>query len=246
MSTGSLHGRVALVTGGSRGIGAGIARALHTAGATVVIGYRSRAADAEALCAELGERVTSVRADVCDTADSERLVATAVAAHGRLDALVLNAGVWHGARIEELAEADWKTVLDTSLGGAFRITRAALPTMRAGGFGRIVAISSAIGLIGFPGDTAYAAAKAGVVGFVRALAKEVGRDGITVNAVAPGFVETEMTAAVPAIARERMLGRASLRRAGRVEEIAAAVRFLVVDGSYVTGHTLVVDGGLSL
>jgi 3-oxoacyl-[acyl-carrier protein] reductase len=142
--------------------------------------------------------------------------------------------------------SDWRAVLATSLDGAFNVARAAVPPMRAGGFGRIVAIGSVIGLVGFPGDTAYATAKAGLLGFVRSLSKEVGRDGITVNAVLPGFIETDMTAAVPVASRERMLARTSLRRAGTAEDVAQAVRFLVCEGAYITGQALVVDGGFSL
>lgn len=241
-----MPGRVALVTGGSRGIGAGITRALHAEGAAVTVGYRSRAEEADALAAELGDRIATVQADVRDPAAAALLVDRTVAAYGPLDTLVLNAGVWRGGPIERIPDEDWASVLDTSLSSAFRIVRAALPVMRETDAGRIVVISSAIGLMGFPGDTPYAAAKAGLVGFVRALAKEVGRHGITVNAVAPGLVDTEMTAAIPDASRERMLARAPIRRTGRVEEVAHAVRYLVADGAYITGHTLVVDGGLTL
>jgi 3-oxoacyl-[acyl-carrier protein] reductase len=137
-------------------------------------------------------------------------------------------------------------VIRTSLGGAYNLCRAALPAMRANGFGRIVVVSSVIGMIGFPGDSAYASAKAGLFGFVRALAKEVGRDGITVNAIAPGFVETEMTSAVSGGARDLMLRRTILRRPGKPSEIASAARFLTCEGDYVTGQTIVVDGGMML
>jgi 3-oxoacyl-[acyl-carrier protein] reductase len=241
-----LDGRVALVTGGSRGIGAAVARALHAAGATVVITYREREDAARQLTDELGPRCTAVRSDARDERASEALVQDVVARHGRIDTLVPNAGVWRGGRVESLPTEDWELVVDTSLGGAFRVVRAAVPFMRAAGHGRIVVMSSAVGLTGFPGDAAYAAAKAGLLGFVRALAKELGADGITVNGVAPGLIETDMTAEVSERSREQMLSRAAIRRVGHVDEIAAAVRYLVVDGAYVTGQTLVVDGGLTL
>lgn len=242
----ALEGRVALVTGGTRGIGAGISRALHAAGSALAVGYRSRREEAAALEQELGERVLVVQADIGDTGAADLLVRRTLETYGRLDTLVLNAGIWRGGPIETLADDDWSSVIDTSLNSAFRLVRAGLGPLREAGNGRVVVISSAIGLMGFPGDTAYAAAKAGLVGFVRALAKEVGRHGITVNAVAPGLVDTEMTAGIPDSSREQMLRRASLRRTGQVDEIASAVRYLVADGAYVTGHTLVVDGGLTL
>jgi 3-oxoacyl-[acyl-carrier protein] reductase len=239
-----LDGRVALVTGGSRGIGAAIAAALHAEGATVALTYRTGESEARAVAEPLGASVW--QGDVTSTADCERVVAAVAGHHGGLDVLVLNAGAWRGGRIAELTEPDWAAVLDTSLTGAYRMVHAALPHLREGGWGRIVLISSVIGLIGWPGDGAYAAAKAGLFGFTRAVAKEEARHGITVNAVAPGFVETEMTADVPDASRERMVGRTALRRPGQPEEIARAVAFLAAGGSYVTGHTLVVDGGMSL
>src|SRR5215212_2402502 len=239
-----LRGRVALVTGGSRGIGAAVSRDLADAGMTVALTYRTEEAAARQVAAAIGG--SHWQGDVTRDEDCRRVVEEIMERHGRLDVLVLNAGAWRGARLEDLEPADWNTVMETSLGGAYRMGRAALPHLRDGGWGRIVVISSVIGLIGFAGDTAYAAAKAGLFGWTRALAKEVAVHGITVNAVAPGFVETDMTAEVPDVSRDRMVGRTALRRAGHPEEIAAAVRFLVGDGSYVTGQTLVVDGGMSL
>jgi len=241
-----LAGRTALVTGGSRGIGAAISRELGACGADVAVNYRSDHGAAQAVVAELGAGASAWAADVSDREAVESMVADVTEHYGGLDVLVVNAGVWRGGSIEQLAPSDWSLVLDTSLTGAYYLVRAALPALRERGFGRVVVISSVIGLIGYPGDSAYASAKAGLFGFVKSVAKECGRDGITVNAVAPGFVETEMTAEVPERARERMLARTSLRRPGTPEEIAGAVRFLACDGSYVTGQTLVVDGGLSL
>ncbi|HTR75226.1 MAG TPA: 3-oxoacyl-ACP reductase family protein [Solirubrobacterales bacterium] len=241
-----LAGRTALVTGGSRGIGAAISRELNAAGADVAVNYRSDRAAAEAVLADLGEGASAWQADVADGEAVSKMVDEVTARHGGLDVLVVNAGVWRGGPIDRLAPADWSLVVDTSLTGAYHLVRAALPRMKEAGFGRVIVVSSAIGLIGFPGDGAYAAAKAGLLGFVKSISKEGGRDGVTVNAVAPGFVETDMTGEVPERARERMLSRTSLRRPGTPEEIALAVRFLACEGSYVTGQTLVVDGGLSL
>ncbi len=136
-------------------------------------------------------------------------------------------------------------MLDTSLGGAYHVARAVVPGMRERGFGRIVVIGSVIGLVGFAGDSAYATAKAGLLGLTRSLSKELGRDGITVNAVLPGFIETDMTAEVPDRSRERMVSRTALDRPGTPGEVAAGVRFLAAEGSYVTGHTLLIDGGFS-
>jgi 3-oxoacyl-[acyl-carrier protein] reductase len=240
-----LAGQVALVTGGSRGIGAAIARTLAGAGATVAINYRSDRQAAERVAAECGT-ASLWPADVADAEAVEAMVREVGDAHGRLDIAVANAGVWHGGPVDELDPRAWREVLDTSLGGAFNLARAVTPPMRAAGYGRFVAIGSVIGLVGFPGDAAYAAAKAGLVGFVRSLAKEVGRDGVTANVVAPGFVETDMTAAVSDRSRERLLQRAIIRRPGHPDEVAAAVRYLACDGAYVTGQVLVVDGGLVL
>jgi 3-oxoacyl-[acyl-carrier protein] reductase len=241
-----LHGRVALVTGGSRGIGAAIARELAGAGATLALNYRSDEAAARDVAAALGDGTSIWQADVSDCDQGAELVERVVEHHGRLDIVVLNAGVWRGGRIDAIDPADWSTVLDTSLSGAFHVLRAAAGPLRGSDAGRVVVISSVVGLVGFPGDAAYGAAKAGLLGLVRSLAKELGGDGVTVNAVAPGFIETDMTSEVSEGSRERMLSRAALRRPGEPADVATAVRYLAVDGGYVTGQTLVVDGGFSL
>jgi 3-oxoacyl-[acyl-carrier protein] reductase len=241
-----LTGRTALVTGGSRGIGAAICRSLGGAGATVAVNYVRDEGAARAVADSLGEGNAIWRADVRRRDEVDAMVAGVVERYSGLDILVVNAGTWRGGRIEDLSPTDWQAVIETSLTGAYHLAHAAAPALRRSS-GRLIVISSVIGLVGFPGDGAYAAAKAGLFGLVKSLAKELGRDGATVNAVAPGFVETDMTAAVDGAARERMLRRTALRRAGRVEEVAAAVRFLAGDGAaYVTGQTLVVDGGFSL
>lgn len=235
-----------LVTGASRGIGAAIARRLDAAGAQVAINYRSDDAAAEQVATELVQPSSRWRADVADPEQCAALIDGVHAEHGRLDGLVLNAGVWRGGRIDRLDPGDWDLVLATSLSSAFHLARCAVPLMREAGYGRIVAISSVVGLVGFPGDSAYASAKAGLHGMVRSLAKELGSSGITVNAVAPGFIETDMTGEVSGKGRQHMIDRTWLGRAGEADEIASAVTFLVADGSYVTGHVLTVDGGFSL
>lgn len=242
----ALAGRTALVTGASRGIGAGIAAALAREGARVGVGYREQRAAADAVVERLGGGARAFGADLTDAGQAARMVDEAVATFGGLDVLVLNAGVWRGGRLDELQADDWHLVIDSSLTAAYHVLRRALPALRESDRGRIVVVSSVIGVMGFPGDGAYATAKAGLLGLVRSLAKELGRHGVTVNAVAPGFVATDMTAAVSEKAREQMLSRTQIRRAGSVEDVAAAVRYLVCDGDYVTGQVLVVDGGLSL
>lgn len=246
MTAEPLANAVALVTGGSRGIGAAIARALDAAGAAVAVNYRREADAASALVASFLHDGSAFQADVTREADATRLVDSVYERYGRLDVLVLNAGVWKGGRLEQLAYADWSTVVNTALSGSFYVARAAIPRMRAARSGRIIVISSVIGTIGYPGDAAYATAKAGLIGFTRSLSKELGPDGITVNAVLPGLIDTDMTAAISTGSRERLLSRTSLGRAGTPNDVAAAVRYLACEGSYVTGHCLVVDGGLSL
>jgi len=248
MASGSqpLSGRVALVTGGSRGLGRAISADLAAAGATLAINYRGDERAARESAAGLGNGAGIWQADISDRGEAAAMVEGVLAHHGRLDLLVLNAGVWRGGRIDSLDPADWDAVIDTSLTGAFNVLRAASGPLAAGDAGRVVVLSSAIALVGFAGDAAYGAAKAGLVGLVRSLAKELGGDGVTVNAVAPGFIHTDMTADVPERSRERMLRRTALRRFGDPEDVAKAVRYLAVDGGYVTGQTLTVDGGFSL
>ena len=242
----SLAGKPALVTGASGGIGAAIARALHAQGAHVALsGTRTDALDA--LAAELGERAAVCPADLRDPAAAEALVATAEAACGPLHILVNNAGLTRDGLAMRMKDEDWATVLDVDLGAPFRLARAALRGMVRRRAGRIIGIGSIVGATGNPGQANYAAAKAGLVGMTKALAQEVGSRGITVNVVAPGFVETPMTDALNADQRARLVGGIPLGRMGRPEDVAAAVAYLASDeAAWVTGATLHVNGGMAM
>ncbi len=237
---------VALVTGGSRGIGAAVARALAADGWPVAVGFRSGAEQAQAVVEEIrsaGGRAEPVQGDVADPETPARLVDDAEAALGApLLVLVNNAGVRADGLSPQLSDEDWSVVLETNLTATFRLTRRALRPMMRARFGRFVNVSSIVGLKANPGQANYAAAKAGVVGLTKTVAAEVARRGVTVNAVAPGFIETDMTADLG----DELVKLIPARRIGRPEEVAAAVRFLCSEGAgYVTGATLTVDGGLT-
>ena len=242
----NLAGKSALVTGASGGIGAAIARALHAQGAHVALsGTRVDALDA--LAAELGERAAVCPADLRDAAAAEPLVTAAEAACGPLHILVNNAGLTRDGLAMRMKDEDWATVLDVDLGAPFRLARAALRGMVRRRAGRIIGIGSIVGTTGNPGQANYAAAKAGLVGMTKALAQEVGSRGITVNVVAPGFVETPMTDALNAEQRARLVGGIPLGRMGRPEDVAAAVAYLASDeAAWVTGATLHVNGGMAM
>lgn len=241
---------VALVTGASRGIGRGIALALGRAGHPVAVNYRSRPEDAEAVCSAIqadGGRALAVQASVDNADDVDRMAATVEQEFGPVGVLVNNAGVLNDGLCAMMSEAQWDQVLDTNLKGAFLVTRAILRQMIPARAGRIVNVVSISGLIGTPGQVNYAASKGGVIAMTRSLAREVARYGVQVNAVAPGFVETEMLEAMPERQLKELLGRVPLGRAGRVEEVAALVGFMASPAnSYMTGQTLVIDGGLSV
>jgi 3-oxoacyl-[acyl-carrier protein] reductase len=244
-----LEGKVALVSGASRGIGRAIAIDLAIHGADVVVNYATRVDAAETVCKairDMGRRALPLQADVAEATDVARMVAEAMATFGHIDILVNNATLHRGRRVEKLPESDWDAVIDSCLKGAYHCCQSILPQMRARSWGRIINISSSVGLIGWPGDTAYGAAKSGLIGFTRSLAKEVAPDGITANVVMPGYIRTDMTAALTPKNIEHMLSLIPLGRAGEPEDVAEVVTFLAMAGAYVTGAVYVVDGGMSL
>jgi 3-oxoacyl-[acyl-carrier protein] reductase len=241
-----LAGKAALVTGASGGIGQAIARALHQAGAKVVVtGTRQPAL--EALAAELGERAFVATADLADPGAGDALVKAAEAAAGQLDILINNAGLTRDQLALRMKDEDWQKVIDIDLTAGFRLARAALRGMMKRRWGRIVGITSIVGVTGNPGQANYAAAKAGMIGMSKALAAEVATRGITVNCVAPGFIATAMTEALSEEQRQRLATVIPMGRVGTAEEVAACVLFLASDEArYVTGHTLHVNGGMAM
>jgi len=245
-----LSERVALVTGASRGIGRAIAVALAAEGAAVAVNYaRSEAAAQEVvdLIRERGGRAVALQADVDDAEQVEALVAGAEAELGPVDILVNNAGIARDGLLMRMTPEAWNEVLSTNLSAAYRTTRAVLRGMLRRRFGRIINITSVVGLTGNVGQANYAAAKAGLIGFTKSLAREVGSRGITVNAVAPGLIDTDMTAALGEEWKRRMLDQVALGRLGTPDDVAGAVVFLASEAaSYITGQTLVVDGGLTM
>lgn len=239
-----LSGKVALVTGSTRGIGLAIAGALHRAGAKVAVHGRD-AAKAQAVAATLGDRTAGIGADIADAAQVEAAYAAAEQALGPVDILVNNAGLTRDNILLRLTADDWDAVLDANLKGAFLWTKAAIKGMMKRRSGRIVNVSSIVGLTGNKGQANYAASKAGLIGFTKSVAKEYASRGILANCVAPGFIETDMTAGLPAEARAALLEGVALGRLGSPEDVAGAVLYLVSDlAAYVTGQVLVVDGGM--
>ncbi len=244
-----LRDRVALVTGASRGIGAAIALELGSRGAHVVVNYdrdRDGAAGVVAQIAERGGSAEEGRADVREPDAVNELVRRIEGRGGSVDVLVNNAGILRDKTFRKMESDDWTSVLATNLVGVMNCTRAVVPGMIERKAGRIVSISSFVGQIGAFGQTNYAAAKAGIIGFTRSLALELASAGVTVNAICPGFIETDMWRSIPADVQSTLLARIPLRRPGRPQEVAALVRFLIEEGDYITGQALNVNGGIHL
>jgi 3-oxoacyl-[acyl-carrier protein] reductase len=241
----TLKGQVALVTGASRGIGAAIADLLAAQGA-IVIGTATTAAGAEAIGARLATHGGAGRVlDVTEGASVDSLVESIAGEFGPVAILVNNAGITRDQLLLRMKDADWQDIIDTNLGSVYRTSKAVLRGMMKARHGRIVNIASVIGLTGNPGQSNYAAAKAGIIGFSKSLAREVGSRGITVNVVAPGFIDTDMTRALPEAQREALLGQIALGRLGEAGDIAQAVAFLAGPAAaYITGETLHVNGGM--
>lgn len=239
-----LTGKAALVTGASGGIGGAIARALHRQGATVLLAG-TRLAALDALAAELGGRVHVRGADLSDATAPDSLIKAAEETMGKLDILVNNAGLTRDGLALRMKDEDWQAVLDVNLTAGFRLARAALRGMMRRRAGRIIGISSVVGVAGNPGQVNYAAAKAGMIGFSKALAAEVASRAITVNCIAPGFIISAMTEVLNTEQKERILAGIPMGRMGSSEEIAAAAVFLASDeAAYITGQTLHVNGGM--
>jgi 3-oxoacyl-[acyl-carrier protein] reductase len=237
----SLEGKTALVTGGSRGIGRAIALELAAAGARVTLSYRSGREEAEEVARDAG--AVAVQADVSDADAARRLVEDA----GELDILVNNAGLTRDGLIARMSDEDWHDVIGTNLGGTFHTCRAAARGMMKRRSGSIVNISSIVGVHGNPGQTNYSASKAGIIGFTKALARELGTRGVRANVIAPGYIDTRLTDVISGEMKGLMLANTPLGRFGKPEDVAGAVRFLCSDeAAFITGDVLLVDGGLGM
>ncbi len=246
----NLNGRAAIVTGSSRGIGRAIALALARAGADVLVNYTGREAEAGAVVdgiKAMGRRALAFRANVSSPDEAAGMVAAALENFGRLDILVNNAGITRDNLIPRIREEDWDAVLSVNLKGAFNCIKAAVRPMLKARWGRIINISSVVGVSGNAGQANYAASKAGLIGITKSAAREFGSRNITVNAVAPGFIVTEMTGGLPEEVKNRMLAETPLGRLGTPEEVASVVVFLAgEDASYITGQVIMVDGGMAM
>ena len=247
---GSMSGKTAVVTGGSRGIGRAICLELARRGANVVFSYAGNTAAADKTLAELkalGVEARAIQGNVADPAAAKTLIDTAVKELGGIHILVNNAGITRDGLAMAMKEEDFDAVIETNLKGAFLCMKAAIRPMMKARYGRIVNMSSVVALRGNPGQVNYCASKAGLIGMTKSLAKEMGARGITVNAVAPGYISTDMTAALPDAARQAMLSTIPVGRAGNPEDVAAAVAFLASEeAGYITGQVLSVDGGMGM
>ena len=242
-----LKDKVAIVTGGSRGIGSSIALELAKNGVKIVINYNSNSAAADKMVAEINEvggEAYAVQADVSNSQDAANLIEETVKHFGRLDILVNNAGITRDSTFKKLSEEDWRKVIDVNLNSVYNTTSKALPHLLESDAGRIINISSIIGQAGGFGQTNYAAAKAGLIGYTKSLALELARGNVTVNAICPGFIGTEMVAAMPEKVLESVVAKVPQKRLGTPEEIARGVVYLCKDGDYITGQQLNINGGL--
>ena len=255
MDNGILQGRTALITGSSRGIGRAIALRFAAEGCDIALNYvvedgRDNAAEANATAEgirALGCQCVCVEADVTDIEAVDAMVETVITQLGKLDILVNNAGITRDKTLAKMAKDDWDAVLAVNLTGAFHCAHAVIGHMRERQSGRIISLASIVGQIGNVGQTNYGASKAGLIGFTKSLAREVARRGVTVNAIAPGFIDTEMTQAIPPQAVEQVLAAIPIGRMGAPEDIANAALFLASDAaSYITGHVLNVNGGMGM
>jgi len=246
----SLQGKVALVTGGTRGIGKAIVHALAEAGARVAFTYKSSDAAAQEIVTQLsakGHTVKAIHSDASSLNEASRTVETVVREMGRLDILVNNAGITKDGLLMRMAEEDWDTVMANNLKSVFNFTKAACRQMMGQRSGKIINITSVVGISGNAGQANYAASKAGIIGFTKSIAKELGSRNIQVNAVAPGFVETDMTGALNDAQKKALSDLIPLKRTAQPQEIAATVRFLASsDADYITGQVLCVDGGMTM
>ncbi len=250
MTNYNLSGKIALVTGGSRGIGKSIVSALAHSGADVAFTYRSRVEEANALVAEvqaLGRKAVAFQSNAADTTQSNEVVQNVIQQFGRLDILVNNAGITKDGLLMRMSEQDWDDVIQTNLKSVFNFTKAVCRQMMSQHAGKIINISSIVGVTGNAGQANYAASKAGVIGFTKSIAKELSSRNIQVNAIAPGFIETEMTEKLNEKQKEAILSIIPLKRIATPEEIASVVCFLASsDSNYITGQTLNVDGGMAM
>jgi len=243
----NLNGKVAIVTGGSRGIGAAISMELARQGVKVVLNFVSREEIAEKMVAdinEIGGEAYAVRADVSNTEEAAHLVQEAIDHFGRVDILVNNAGITRDSTFKKLSSEDWRKVIDVNLNSVYNTTSVALPYLLESDAGRIINISSIIGQAGGFGQTNYAAAKAGLIGYTKSLALELAKSNVTVNAICPGFIGTEMVQAIPEKVLAGIVEKVPQKRLGKPEEVARGVAFLCSDGAYITGQQLNINGGL--